>query len=259
MVLLAVTAGTVIAAAHGEVGYTEKADNASLDGKTSNSGSGNYTKYARDLAAAGYYNGNKNGYEWCDVFVDWCFFAACGRDREEAERIQCQTGPLGAGVGYSMGYYEAAGRLDKTPRPGDQVFFRYGDSGVDHTGIVTEVTAERIATVEGNSSDGVREKSYDRDYYAIIGYGHPRYEKGGDMGDMIELSELRQGMSGAEVRTLQRLLRARKWRDDGGSVLIADGEFGAKTKQALIKFQNKKKLTPDGICGIRTWTELLKG
>ena len=64
------TAKQVVDIALGELGYHEKASNNNLDSKTGNSGGNNWTKYARDLANAGYYNGNKNGYEWCDVFVD---------------------------------------------------------------------------------------------------------------------------------------------------------------------------------------------
>ena len=84
----------IVTIALAEVGYREKASNANLDDKTANSGAANWTKYARDLAAAGYYNGNKNGYAWCDVFVDWCFFKAYGA--VEGQRIQCQSGPLGS-------------------------------------------------------------------------------------------------------------------------------------------------------------------
>ena len=79
----------IVTIALAEVGYREKASNANLDDKTANSGAANWTKYARDLAAAGYYNGNKNGYAWCDVFVDWCFFKAYGA--VEGQRIQCQS------------------------------------------------------------------------------------------------------------------------------------------------------------------------
>ena len=103
----------VVNIALAEVGYREKASNASLDDKTANAGSANWTKYARDLAAAGYYNGNKNGYAWCDVFVDWCFFKAYGA--VEGQRIQCQSGPLGAGCIYSAQYYQQKGRYDRTP------------------------------------------------------------------------------------------------------------------------------------------------
>ena len=60
----------VIEVALNEVGYVEKASNSNLDSKTGNVGSGNYTKYARDLDNISFYNGNKNGYAWCDVFVE---------------------------------------------------------------------------------------------------------------------------------------------------------------------------------------------
>ena len=66
----------IVAIALAEVGYREKASNAYLDDKTANAGVANWTKYARDLAKAGYYQANKNGYAWCDVFTDWCFFKA---------------------------------------------------------------------------------------------------------------------------------------------------------------------------------------
>ena len=64
-------ASDVVKIALAEVGYKEKASNSQLDNPTANAGSNNYTKYARDLRDAGYYNGNKNGFAWCDVFVDW--------------------------------------------------------------------------------------------------------------------------------------------------------------------------------------------
>lgn len=56
----------LLATARSEVGYLEKASNSNLDDKTANAGRGNWTKYARDLNELGdFYNGNKNGYDWC--------------------------------------------------------------------------------------------------------------------------------------------------------------------------------------------------
>ena len=147
----------IVAIALAEVGYREKATNSMLDDKTANSGSNNWTKYARDLAAAGYYNGNKNGYAWCDCFVDWCFFKAYGA--VEGQRIQCQSGPLGAGCIYSAQYFMMQGRYDKNPKPGDQVFF-YVNGSIGHTGIVVEVTSSSIVVVEGNSSDRVQKLTF---------------------------------------------------------------------------------------------------
>ena len=75
------TAKQLVKIAEAEIGYHEKASNANLDIKTANSGKGNYTKYSRDLHKTGYYNGNKQGFDWCDQFVDWCFFKLCGSKR----------------------------------------------------------------------------------------------------------------------------------------------------------------------------------
>ena len=57
-----------------EIGYLEKATNAYLDDKTANHGSGNWTKYAQEIDTQypGWFNGKKNGYAWCGVFVSWC-------------------------------------------------------------------------------------------------------------------------------------------------------------------------------------------
>lgn len=163
--------------AKAEVGYHEKASNSQLDDKTANSGSGNWTKYARDLYAAGYYNGNKNGYDWCDSHFDWLFYKLAGCDAKRAQEIICQTGDLGAGCTYSMQYYKNAGRLDMNPKVGDQIFFRYsGTSGADHTGLVIAVTATSIRTHEGNSGDCVRECTYSRSDRTIVGYGHPKFD-----------------------------------------------------------------------------------
>ncbi len=170
------TASKLVAIAAAEVGYKEKASNASLDDDTANAGSANYTKYARDLAAAGYYNGNKNGYAWCDVFVDWCFYQLTGQNKTKAEALECQTGTLGAGTGYSEGYYKAAGRLDSTPKVGDQVFFQQNGNCV-HTGIVETVTSSKITTIEGNSGNQVKRNSYSLTNSYIRSFGHPLYDE----------------------------------------------------------------------------------
>ena len=176
------SAQKVIKIALAEVGYLEKATNANLDSKTGNAGYNNYTKYARDLYIAGYYNGNKNGFAWCDSFVDWCFYKAYGAS--EGQRIECQTGNLGAGCSYSAQYYKAQGRYDKTPKVGDQIFFLDSAGVINHTGLVYAVDSTTVYTVEGNTSGasgvvanggGVCKKSYSRSYGRIAGYGHPLY------------------------------------------------------------------------------------
>ncbi|MDY5586566.1 MAG: CHAP domain-containing protein [Oscillospiraceae bacterium] len=269
-------ASEVVAIALSQIGYKEKASNKNLDDNTANAGSANWTKYARDLASAGYYNGNKNGFAWCDVFVDWCFFKAYGKD--EGQRIQCQTGPYGAGCTYSMQYYQQQGRCDKNPKVGDQIFFRYsGSNGADHTGIVVEVSSRQIVTVEGNSGNQVKRNTYARNYSCIIGYGHPLYDEDDgttaapapspvaetkkteatEKAVTVSLNQLSQGSTGAQVKTIQRIIYVRGI----NSKIDIDGDFGPITKAGVINLQ--KKLFPntasewDGVVGKNTWTAAL--
>ena len=261
----------IVTIALAEVGYREKASNASLDDKTANSGAANWTKYARDLAAAGYYNGNKNGFAWCDVFVDWCFFKAYGA--VEGQRIQCQTGPLGAGCIFSAQYYQQKGRYDRNPKVGDQVFFQSGGE-IGHTGIVVEVTDSSIVTIEGNSSDQVKRNTYSRSNSYIAGYGHPLYgetdpvpvapapveEAPVSIACEIVLPQLKNGAVGIAVKNAQILL-INKGYYCGGPLRsgreTADGEFGPTTEKSVKSFQSKQNLTADGIIGSDTWKALL--
>jgi len=61
---------------------------------------------------------------------------------------------------------------------------------------------------------------------------------------MMEL--LKQGSSGNKVKDLQRKLG-----------ITVDGDFGPKTKKAVIRFQLLKNLKPDGLVGAETWASLM--
>ena len=167
------TVGKLIKIAQAEIGYKEKETNSQLDSKTANAGDEDYTRYARDLYKAGYYNGNKNGYAWCDVFVDWCFYQLCGKDSKKAQDIICQTGPLGAGCTFSAQYYKNAKRYYTTnPKVGDQVFF--GD--FEHTGIVETVNGNSFTTIEGNASNQVKRCTHRVGDGYTVGFGRPKYD-----------------------------------------------------------------------------------
>lgn len=175
----------VISIARAEIGYLEKASNAQLDSKTANAGDKNWTKYARDLDALKVYNGPKNGYAWCDMFVDWCLIKAFGL--ETALKMTGQKlGGYGAGCTESVNYYKAIGRFYKyEPRPGDQIFFTQNNGqSFYHTGLVERVWDGKVFTIEGNTSSAagvvenggaVRDKSYSLSYNRIGGYGRPNY------------------------------------------------------------------------------------
>jgi hypothetical protein len=63
---------------------------------------------------------------------------------------------------------------------------------------------------------------------------------------------IKEGSKGAAVTDAQNALNQK-----GNYGLTADGVFGAKTKAAVIDFQQKNGLTADGIVGPQTWAKLL--
>lgn len=75
----------------------------------------------------------------------------------------------------------------------------------------------------------------------------------------IELTVLRNGSKGEEVKTLQRILNALGYKGKNGKTLTVDGIFGANCDCAVKNFQMKESLSADGIVGKNTWNKLLKG
>ena len=164
------TAEEVLKVAESQIGYCEKKTNAYLDDFTKNAGSNNYTKYARDLYKAGYWNGNKNGYDWCTTFVAWCFWVAAGRNKDKAIEVQ-PYGSLGASCKYETGYYKKVNRFFSTPMVGDQAFFTRG-----HTGLVEKVGTKTITLIEGNSNNKMERRSYSFPNSIFSGFGRPFYQ-----------------------------------------------------------------------------------
>lgn len=173
------TAAAVAALALAEVGYREKASNSQLDSKTANAGSNNWNKYAAyiDQFCPDFYNGKKNGFDWCDIFHDYLHIVAAG-DAEVARKALYQPKKsTGAGCDFSAQFYRDNGawiERDGTPKVGDQIFF--GPKGREqHTGTVVGVDSNYVYTVEGNSSDMTAKRQYSRTNTNITGYGRPNY------------------------------------------------------------------------------------
>lgn len=70
----------------------------------------------------------------------------------------------------------------------------------------------------------------------------------------LSIPELKEGAKGTTVKALQTLLIAN---DCSCGRYGADGEFGAATELAVMMFQDRNGLEPDGICGVKTWAKLL--
>ena len=159
------TAAETVGIAASQVGYKEKASNYNLDDFNANAGGGNYTKYARDI-------GVTNGQAWCAAFVWWC----------------CQSANVPSGnyprVLYATKDWWTARGLFKArgtyiPKPGDYIVFDWDGNGLsDHCGIVESANASTINTIEGNSSDQVKRKTYSSSYSCIMGYGVINYNSG---------------------------------------------------------------------------------
>lgn len=251
----------VIEVALAEVGYLEKKTNSNLDDKTANAGDKNYTKYARDLDALGFYNGKKNGVAWCDVFVDWCFVKAYGM--EAAAKLTCQTpgkNNCGAGCKYSRNYYKNKKQLFDTPKPGDQIFFwpsdAIGGPAVQHTGLVYDVDDKYVYTVEGNTSGangvvanggGVCKKKYNLTYKRLAGFGRPNY--GITVDTIHDPDDLKRGDKNDKVTELQKNLEALGYSVGKSGI---DGDFGKDTEAAVVAFQKANNILSTGIVDAAT-------
>lgn len=147
------TRGDVIWTAQQEVGYHEKASNSQLDDFYANSGSGNYTKYARDIGVG-------NGAAWCAYFTWWVMMRAGVNDFPRSGWV-----PTIESWFSQRGLYRARGTY--IPNPGDYIIF--GSSS--HVGLVEGVANGCVTTIEGNSSDQVSRHTYSLANTYIKGYG----------------------------------------------------------------------------------------
>lgn len=226
----------LIATSEDQVGYMGKKTNAQLDDPKANV-SGLWNKFARDLDSMGnFYNGKKNGYDWCDVFVDWCFVCTFGR--ELAQKLLCQPDrSLGAGTGYSLNYYKQKGRFFAAPKPGDQIFF--GDSkSTWHTGIVVKVEGGFVYTVEGNAGNpsAVRACRYVLGGKNIKGYGRPNWslvpDNNDEEGDTLTYEQWKEYMDRYRKELASQPVSS--WAEKELAVAVTEGITDGKRPLDLV-------------------------
>ena len=103
--------------------------------------------------------------EWCACFVSWCYGQS---GRTEPRFAGCQS----QGVPWFQSHGQWGARGYENIAPGDAIFFDWDlDGSADHVGIVVGTDGSRVYTVEGNSGDACKIKSYDLNYQSIKGYG----------------------------------------------------------------------------------------
>lgn len=247
----------VIDIARAEVGYMEKSRRAYnnnhdiLYDKTAGAGSDNLTKYAKEMDELQVYNGAKQGYAWCNVFVDWCFVQALGLDRARELLIG-----FSAGCTQDYNWFKNAGQVYSTPEVGDLVIF--GDC--DHIGIVVDVNGSfgSISTIEGNTSGKtglianggqVAEKTYSIGSNYIKCYCRPNYDgreapkkEENNSSNEIIYSLIKKGSKGNLVRLAQEKLVAKGYHLPKYGI---DGDFGTETENATKNLQKDAGIEVD--------------
>ena len=109
--------------------------------------------------------------EWCACFVSWCAHK-CGY-------IEDGIIPKFAVVGHGMSWFKNRDQWQGRgyhPKPGDIIFFDWDGDGLgNHVGIVESSDDTYVYTIEGNSGDRCRRRTYFISSSMIMGYGIPAY------------------------------------------------------------------------------------
>ena len=105
--------------------------------------------------------------EWCACFVSWC--------ADQSGLIESGKVPKFSLCSSGVTWFQGKNKWQSggtTPSAGVIIFFDWDhDGNSDHVGIVEKCEGGRVYTVEGNSSDQVRQRNYAVDYASIMGYG----------------------------------------------------------------------------------------
>ena len=103
--------------------------------------------------------------EWCACFVSWCYGQM---GLSEPRFAACQS----QGIPWFQSHGQWGGPDYANIAPGDAIFFDWDlDGSADHVGIVVGTDGSKVYTVEGNSGDACKIKSYSLTYECIKGYG----------------------------------------------------------------------------------------
>ena len=120
------------------------------------------------------YYGFSSRVEWCACFVHWCMrhtSSASSSYPTTSNNAYCQTI-----ANNFMAIGQWGNRSYTNLVAGDTIFFDWqGDGHTDHIGLVIGTDGTNVYTVEGNSGDAVKVKSYSIGSSVIYGYGLMNY------------------------------------------------------------------------------------
>lgn len=136
------------------------------------------------------------------------------------------------------------------PGVGAWIVYDWNHSGGgDHIGIVAELTADTITSIEGNYSNSVKDRTIGIGDVRILGFVDLPFT-----GIVSGNRPLRPGDSGSDVLLLQVILKGA-----GYYVGQPDGAYDEKTTAAVMDFQLMNALQVDGKAGPATQAKIRSG
>ena len=116
--------------------------------------------------------GWKSRVAWCACFVSWCIHHTNYNGTPMTQYISTKSGGVSTFISEckknSKTQYHGRGY---TPKRGDLIFFDWQpDGSSDHIGIVQNTTNGTILTIEGNSSDSVKERTISVNSKNVYGF-----------------------------------------------------------------------------------------
>lgn len=109
--------------------------------------------------------------EWCACFVSWC--------ADQCGYLESGLIPKFSLCSDGVNWFKGNGQWQDRnyePTAGNIIFFDWDNDGtIDHVGIVEKCENGVVYTVEGNSGDACRQRSYTVGDGTIYGYGLPAY------------------------------------------------------------------------------------
>lgn len=192
----------IVDVAIGEIGYKE--------------GKNNDTKYGKWMG--------QNNAPWCHEFVSWCAYKA----GESAAVPKTASTDTGMAWFKKKGLFKYKGKY--TPKRGDIVYFKTGRS---HVGIVEKVSGSTLHTVEGNSGDSVKRRTYPLSNGTITGYGVPSYKGSGSSNKKDSKNELK------ELRKILKKKSTGNVKSYEGEAVYSENNYST---EILLQVQNGKNL-----------------
>ncbi len=227
------TIDSILAAAQKEVGNKEYPAG-------SNNVKYNTWFYGKEVSGA--------AYPWCCAFISWLFRGT----NLVKKTASCED---------MYRWFKTRNQIVEKPQKGDLVFYKYGTSKkiTDHIGIIKNSTQwpANLITIEGNTSvtsndNGGSVMERTRSKSKIVAFARPAYDdaKVENTIGVKNKPTIKMGSKGEWVKLAQARLFV------NGYKIEVDGDFGSKTRDAVIKFQESYGLTKDGVIGPKTWAKL---